>query len=198
MVYFTYFNNRLATYQKIYMFNFVIANGLRSRPLRIVFLSTVKLYHRHINLNISFAVNANSTFQLVKRSSNQGTRKLKCIQFTHPNTGAKYALKVVNQSRVVFEVCRHHNHMQRINVQLNLHPGDTQRNFISTGRLRSPAQPPLHTIFEGKDTPFVSWYPFHIPGLELCFSFNCCKCIVFKIYETITKPERFLDFFHSH
>ena len=105
MVYFTYFNNRLLTYPKIYMFNFVIANGLRSRPLRIVFLSTVKLYHRHINLNISFAVNANSTFQLVKRSSNQGTRKLKCIQFTHPNTGAKYALKVVNQSRVVFEVC---------------------------------------------------------------------------------------------
>ena len=39
MVYFTYFNNRLPTYPKIYMFNFVIANGLRSRPLTIVFFS---------------------------------------------------------------------------------------------------------------------------------------------------------------
>ena len=39
MVYFMYFNNRLPTYPKIYMFNFVIANGLRSRPLRIVFFS---------------------------------------------------------------------------------------------------------------------------------------------------------------
>ena len=86
--------------------------------------------------------------------------------------------------------------MQRINVQLNLHPGDTQKNIVYTGRLRS--QPLLHTIFEGKDTPFVSWYPFHIPSLELCFPFNCCKCTVFKIYETITKPERFLDLSYSH
>ena len=39
MVNFMYFNNRLPTYPKIYMFNFVIANGLRSRPLRIVFFS---------------------------------------------------------------------------------------------------------------------------------------------------------------
>ena len=85
--------------------------------------------------------------------------------------------------------------MQRINIQLNLHPGYTQRNFIYTGSLRSLAQPLLHTIFEGKDTPFVSWYPFHIPSLEVCFPFDCCKCTVFKIYETITKPERFLDFF---
>ena len=67
-----------------------------------------------------------------------------------------------------------------------------------TGRLRSLAQPLLHTIFEGKDTPFVSWYPFHIPSLELCFPFDCCKCSVFIIYKTITKPERFPDFFHSH
>ena len=39
MVNFMYFNNRLPTYPKIYMFNFVIANGLRSRPLTIVFFS---------------------------------------------------------------------------------------------------------------------------------------------------------------
>ena len=72
--------------------------------------------------------------------------------------------------------------MQRINVQLNLHPGDTQKNIIYTERLRSLAQPLLHTIFEGKDTPFAS------PSLELCFPFNCRKCMDFKIYETITKP----------
>ena len=149
-----------------------------------------------MNLNISFAGNANSTFQLFHVETN-GIRYT-CIQFTHPNTGAKYALKVVNQSGVVFEVCWHHNHMQRNNIQLNLHPGDTQRNFIYTGSLRSLAQPLLHTIFEGKDTPFVSWYPFHIPSLELCFPFNCCKWTVFKIYETITKPELFLDLSHSH
>ena len=113
MVYLTYFNNRLPTYPKVYMFNFVIANGLRSRPLRIVFFSycvhfcnklpTVKLYHRHINLNISFAGNAESRFQLlpveIKETEN------KCIQFTNRSSGEKYALKVVNQSRVVFEVC---------------------------------------------------------------------------------------------
>ena len=102
MVYFTYFNKRLPTYPKIYMFNFVIANGLRSRPLRIVFLSTVKLYHRHINLKISFAGNAESRFQLLRA---RVERNVICIQATHPVTGAKYALKVVNQSRVVFEVC---------------------------------------------------------------------------------------------
>ena len=39
MVNFMYFNNRLPTYPKIYMFNFVIANGLRSRPVTIVFFS---------------------------------------------------------------------------------------------------------------------------------------------------------------
>ena len=147
-----------------------------------------------MNLNISFAGNAYLTFQLLERSRNKGSRNI-CIQFTHPNNGAKYALKVVNQSRVVFEVCWHHNHMQRNNIQLNLHPGDTKKNIMYTGRLRSLAQPLLHTILEGKDAPFVSWYPFHIPCLELCFPFNCCKCTVFKIYETITKPERFLDFF---
>ena len=39
------------------------------------------------------------------------------------------------------------------------------------------------------------WYPFHIPCLELCIPFNCCKCTVFLIAEeSITKIERFLDF----
>ena len=146
-----------------------------------------------MNLNISFAGNANSTFQLFHVETN-GIRYT-CIQFTHPNTGAKYALKMVNQSRVVFEVCWHHNHMQRNNIQLNLHPGDTQRNFIYTGSLRSLAQPLLHTIFAGKDTPFVSWYPFHIPSLELCFPFNCCKCTVIKYMKQSQNQNVFSTFF---
>ena len=25
------------------------------------------------------------------------------------------------------------------------------------------------------------WYPFHVPCLELCISFNCCKCTAFWI-----------------
>ena len=25
------------------------------------------------------------------------------------------------------------------------------------------------------------WYPFHIPCLELCIHFNCCKCTVFSV-----------------
>ena len=54
-----------------------------------------------MNLNISFAGNAESRFQLLPVIKINGI----CIQATHPETGAKYALKVVNQSRVVFEVC---------------------------------------------------------------------------------------------
>ena len=26
------------------------------------------------------------------------------------------------------------------------------------------------------------WYPFRIPSLELCISFSCCKCTVFKLW----------------
>ena len=38
----------------------------------------------------------------------------------------------------------------------------------------------LYTIFDREGTPFVyllfdKWYSFHIPSLELCISFNCCK-----------------------
>ena len=64
-----------------------------------------------MNLNISFAGNAKSRFQLLRVKIKE--TNYRCIQFTHPNTSAKYALKVVNQStsgegsafRVVFEVC---------------------------------------------------------------------------------------------
>ena len=60
-----------------------------------------------MNLNISFAGKAESRFQLVEINGTEN----KCIQFTNRSSGEKYALKVVNQSRVVFEVCSHHNHM---------------------------------------------------------------------------------------
>ena len=38
----------------------------------------------------------------------------------------------------------------------------------------------LCTIFDREGTPFVyllfeKWYSFHIPSLELCIYFNCCK-----------------------
>ena len=48
---------------------------------------------------------------------------MKCIQFTHPDSGEKYALKVeyrTGEGRVVFEVSWHYNHMQGINVLLDL------------------------------------------------------------------------------
>ena len=38
------------------------------------------------------------------------------------------------------------------------------------------------------------YYPFHTPSLELCISFNCCKCTGLLNMKYITKPENFLDF----
>ena len=42
----------------------------------------------------------------------------------------------------------------------------------------------LYTIFHEKGTPFVylfrcKWFHLHIPCLELCIPFDCCKCTVF-------------------
>ena len=63
--------------------------------------------------------------------------------------------------------------------------GATQQIFILGGSTqRSNLLPLLDTIFHEKGTPFIyllltnSWYPFHIPHLELCIPFNSCKCIV--------------------
>ena len=44
-----------------------------------------------------------------------------------------------------------------------------------TGRLGPYLQAPTDTIFTQK------WYPFHIPCLELCTPFTCCKCTVISI-----------------
>ena len=48
---------------------------------------------------------------------------------------------------------------------------------------RGPTPYPLHYHFSMKKVPFRTpsidkWYPFHIPCLELCILFNCCKCTV--------------------
>ena len=46
----------------------------------------------------------------------------------------------------------------------------------------------LYTNFDGKGTPFgfclpaiEKWYLFHMPSLELCNPFDCCKCNAFEI-----------------
>ena len=44
-----------------------------------------------------------------------------------------------------------------------------------TGRLGPYLQARTDTIFTQK------WYPFHIPCLELCTPFTCCKCTVISI-----------------
>ena len=44
-----------------------------------------------------------------------------------------------------------------------------------TGRLGPYLQARTDTIFTQK------WYPFHIPCLELCTPFTCCKCTVLSI-----------------
>ena len=64
--------------------------------------------------------------------------------------------------------------------------------------------PPFICHFWQKRYPFYitsidKWYPFHLLSWQLCFSFNCCKCAVFKIWMNPAKPERFFDFyFYSH
>ena len=54
-----------------------------------------------------------------------------------------------------------------------------------TWRLCPKVQPLtiLCTIFSRKRYPvripsIEKWYPFHLPCLKLCISFNCCKCTV--------------------
>ena len=41
------------------------------------------------------------------------------------------------------------------------------------------------------------WYPFQIPSLELCITFSCCKCTVFKLW-TNQKTRKLSRLFHSH
>ena len=39
------------------------------------------------------------------------------------------------------------------------------------------------------------WYPLHIPSLDFCIPFSCCKCIVFKRWINHKKNRRILDCF---
>ena len=49
---------------------------------------------------------------------------------------------------------------------------------------RGPTPYPFIYHFSRERYPFRTpsidkWYPFYIPCLQLCISFNCCKCAVF-------------------
>ena len=63
-----------------------------------------------------------------------------------------------------------------------------QQRFIQGSSRWGPTRYYFITIFDGKGSgSFVPrsidrWYPYHIPSLELCISFNFCKCNVFKIW----------------
>ena len=64
--------------------------------------------------------------------------------------------------------------------------GGTQRIFVRGGSARGPTSYPFTYHFWRKRYPFCipsidKWYPFNTPCLELCISFNCCKCTVFWI-----------------
>ena len=72
-------------------------------------------------------------------------------------------------------------------VAINNPRGRGYSTNVYTGRLRPEVQPlTLFNIchFSRKRYPFCipsidKWYPFHIPCLEHCILFNCCKCTVF-------------------
>ena len=67
--------------------------------------------------------------------------------------------------------------------------GRHSTNFYTrTGSAPSsnPLQLPFYVPFFTRKVPLsctfywqILWYPFHIPCLELCIPFNCCKCTVF-------------------
>ena len=56
-----------------------------------------------------------------------------------------------------------------------MRPRGTQQKLYGKALLWRPTPYPFIYHFSRKR------YPFHIPCLQLCIPFNCCKCIVFKI-----------------
>ena len=79
-------------------------------------------------------------------------------------------------------------------------PGGYSTKFYMGMQLCHNAQPLtlLYTIFAQKRYPFHlpsidKWYLFHVPKLELCISFNCCKCTVSRqnqnIFLTFSVPQ---------
>ena len=62
--------------------------------------------------------------------------------------------------------------------------GGTKQMFIREGSAPRSNPLPFYIQFFTKRYSFriasiEKWYPFHIPCLELCIPFNCCKCTVF-------------------
>ena len=56
---------------------------------------------------------------------------------------------------------------------------------------------PFIQHFPAEKLPSIGkWYHFHVPSLELCILFNCCKCTVFQVW--INHKIRFCRLFHSH
>ena len=68
----------------------------------------------------------------------------------------------------------------------------TQQSLKREGSAARSNPLPFYIPFltENESIPSIDkWYPFHIPILELCFPYNCCKCSFFKIWinhKTIT------------
>ena len=78
--------------------------------------------------------------------------------------------------------------------------GMAQQSFTRGGSATRYNPLPFYIPFLiKKKYPFGSipsidkWCPFHIPSLQLCISFNCCKCTFFMTWINL-KPERFLEF----
>ena len=76
----------------------------------------------------------------------------------------------------------------------------TEQSFIQVGFAPTTNPLPFHIPFYGEKVPFPvssidKWCPFHKLSLKLCITFNCCKCIVFKIRINL-KPRTFSQLFH--
>ena len=62
--------------------------------------------------------------------------------------------------------------------------GDLNKFLYREDPARGPTLKPFYIPFFTKKVSLSftwsieKWYPFHIPCLELCIPFNCCKCII--------------------
>ena len=83
--------------------------------------------------------------------------------------------------------------------------GIPQQSFILwSSALRSSSLPFYIFLLREKiplPYPWVpsidKWYPFQIPSLELCITFSCCQCTVFKLWIN-QKTRKLSGLFHSH
>ena len=82
--------------------------------------------------------------------------------------------------------------------------GIPQQSFILwNSALRSSSLPfYIFLLIEKVPLPYPvpsidKWYPFQKPNLELCVTFSCCKCTVFKLWIN-RKTRKLSRLFHSH